>query len=410
MNKLRRNLFFKMENTCRCYSRNVLRRKPIKVLNVPEDSLASIQNEARYPKLKLSNHMDNTSLEVSIGSETKLIPYYEKLQKSDPRFTKTISLIKNRQMREINGKILLEGKRLINDAIDAGMELKSIYFSREKDLAEINFRRAAQKVEFFKVLYRTMQMWSDLKTCPGVMGIFKRPCAEDVHMLSEPVLPVNIICDNIKDPGNLGSIIRNAASAGCQNILLMKGCVDPWEAKVLKTGCGGHFRIPIISNIEWTLLSNYISRESHIFIADNSDDIEKWKQTPEFINYDESIEEIDDTSEDTIKKYATVNEHNQIIHIDETLQEPTELEMLETTNLPCYLYSSIKFPKKNIVLYVGGDTNGLDNRIVRLAYDYGGKKIKIPLENNMDNLNSSFSLTIILYEIKRQLTERYVTK
>lgn len=72
-------------------------------------------------------------------------------------------------MRERDGRILLEGKRLINDAIEAGIELKTIYFSREKDLAAINFKNQ-QKVEILKVLYKTLQVWSDLTTCPGVMG------------------------------------------------------------------------------------------------------------------------------------------------------------------------------------------------------------------------------------------------
>ncbi|GBM49964.1 hypothetical protein AVEN_20666-1, partial [Araneus ventricosus] len=54
------------------------------------------------------------------------------------------------------------------------------------------------------------------------IGVFKKPTTETLHILSEPVIPVTLICDNIRDPGNLGSIIRNAAAAGCQNILLTK--------------------------------------------------------------------------------------------------------------------------------------------------------------------------------------------
>ncbi|GFR15159.1 rRNA methyltransferase 3, mitochondrial [Trichonephila clavata] len=244
---------------------------------------------------------------------------------------------------------------------------------------------------------------------PCWIEVFKRPTTEKLHILSEPVIPVTIICDNIRDPGNLGAIIRNAAAAGCENILLTKGCVDPWEHKVLRTGCGGHFRIPVINNIEWTHISNYISKTSTIFIADNSGDIIESSSTPEFINYDEAPEETED-EEVEIKRYATMNESNQPVSVDETYKDPAELERYEELTLPCYLYSSIKFPKENIVLYVGGETHGVDSRAVKLACDYGGKKVKIPLENNMESLNSCFAMTVILYEIKRQLKEQYILK
>ncbi|GFU43270.1 rRNA methyltransferase 3, mitochondrial [Trichonephila clavipes] len=394
----------------RLYGKNVLRRRPVRVLNVPEDKITLIRDETFSPKLQQTSEIktEDTSIGLPRNKDGLIVPPYEKLQKNDSRFTKTLTTLKNRKLREQNGKMLLEGKRLINDAIDAGIELETIYFSRDKELADIKFK-FQENVEILKVFYKTLQQWSNLTTCPGIMGVFKRPTTEKLHILSEPVIPVTIICDNIRDPGNLGAIIRNAAAAGCENILLTKGCVDPWEHKVLRAGCGGHFRIPIINNIEWTHISNYISKSSTIFIADNSEDIIESSSTPEFINYDEAPEENED-EEVEIKRYATMNECNQPISVDETYNDPAELEKFEELTFPCYLYSSIKFPKENIVLYVGGETHGVDARAVKLACDYGGKKVKIPLENNMESLNSCFAMTIILYEIKRQLKEQYILK
>ncbi|GFU33283.1 rRNA methyltransferase 3, mitochondrial [Nephila pilipes] len=398
----------RINTCCRFYGKNALRRRPVRVLNVPQDNLTVIREETFSPKLRLtSEKTEDTSVDFSRSKDGLLIPPYEKLQKNDSRFTKTLTMLKNRKFRERNEKMLLEGKRLINDAIDAGIELETIYFSREKELAEIKFK-FQDNVEILKVLYKTLQQWSNLTTCPGIMGVFKRPTTEKLHILSEPVIPVTVICDNIRDPGNLGAIIRNSATAGCEHILLTKGCVDPWEHKVLRTGCGGHFRIPIINNIEWTHISNYISKRSTIFIADNSGDIIESSNSPEFINYDEAPDENDGEVE--VKRYATINEFNQPISIDETYNDPAELEKYKELDFPCYLYSSIKFPKENIVLYVGGETLGVDERAIKLACDYGGKKVKIPLENNMESLNSSFAMTIILYEIKRQLKEQYVLK
>ncbi|CAL1279815.1 unnamed protein product [Larinioides sclopetarius] len=414
MSIILKNICYLTRNSihCRLYSKNVLRRRPVRVLNIPSNGLQPIQDENLASKLQLTReNLNDGSVGFPKGQESGLIvPPYEKLEKNDPRFTKTLTILKNKKLREQKGKMLIEGKRLINDAIAAGMILETIYFSREKELAELKFK-FQENVEIFKVFYKTLQLWSNLTTCPGIMGVFKKPTTETLHILSEPVIPVTLICDNIRDPGNLGSIIRNAAAAGCQNILLTKGCVDPWEHKVLRAGCGGHFRIPIINNIEWTQISNYIPKKSTIFIADNSADISESSVTPEFINYDEAPEEeVNEDGEIEMKKYVSTNEHDQPVAIDETYNEPTELEKFQDIDLPCHLYSGIRFPKENIVLYVGGETHGVDPRAVKLACDYGGEKVKIPLENSMESLNSSFAVTVILYEIKRQLAEKYILK
>ncbi|XP_035231562.1 rRNA methyltransferase 3, mitochondrial-like [Stegodyphus dumicola] len=390
---------------CRNYGKNILRRKAIRVLNVPEDGVRPLRDDTfdeSNQLAKVSPEMQQNHLTTEVTKEKKImVPPYEKLQKNDARFTKTLAMIKNRKRREKSGLILLEGKRLINDAIGVGLKMKTLYFSREEDLAAIKIKDP-ENVELCKVFYKTLSLWSELETSPGVMGIFRRPSADDLNVLSDPAIPVTVVCDNIRDPGNLGAVIRNAAAAGCENILMLKGCVDPWEIKVLRAGCGGHFRIPFVYDIEWSHIYNYIPKDSKIFIADNSVDIDIGSSTSEFI----SFEETDENSEDI--RYVTFNEHNQPLIVDESYNEPSELEKFEDVNLPCHLYTSIKYPTKNIILYVGGETHGVDPRIVKLACDFGGRKVKIPLENEMDSLNSSFAMTIVLYEIKRQMKEQYI--
>ncbi|XP_015907208.2 rRNA methyltransferase 3, mitochondrial [Parasteatoda tepidariorum] len=388
--------FTKIEYSYRFYSRNVSRRKTFRISNSSEDSVTSLQQN-NLLKLQVGNQNNDNLKSVFHHCETNSnVSQYETLEAKNSRLMKTLALIRSRKLRERKEKMVLEGKVLISDAINAGMKLNALYFCQDTVLEEINCEKM-KKVEFFKIAPRTMQLLSE--SSPEVIGVFQRPSVDDIKLLSEHVIPVTILCDNIRDPGNLGSIIRHAASAGCRNVLLIKGCADPWETKVLKVGCGGHFRIPITNNIQWENLPNYFSKESKIFIADNSSDIEHWEESPELINYDASPKE---HSDGMAKQYLAMNEHSELIQTDKS----SELEAFEEINLPCYLYSSVMFPRENIVLYVGGETHGVDIRIVKLACDYGGKKVKIPLENSMDSLNSSFAMAIILYEIKRQLSEK----
>ena len=54
-----------------------------------------------------------------------------------------------------------------------------------------------------------------------------------------------LILDGVRDPGNLGTVLRTAAAAGVQAVLLAPGCADAWSPKVLRAGMGAHFRLPI---------------------------------------------------------------------------------------------------------------------------------------------------------------------
>lgn len=54
-------------------------------------------------------------------------------------------------------------------------------------------------------------------------GIFAKPADGEVLLPQTDTLPMTLICDNVRDPGNMGTLIRTAAAAGCQRILATKG-------------------------------------------------------------------------------------------------------------------------------------------------------------------------------------------
>jgi len=54
-----------------------------------------------------------------------------------------------------------------------------------------------------------------------------------------------LLLEDIQDPGNLGSMLRSAAAAGCDAIFLSTGCADAWSPRVLRAAMGGHFVLDI---------------------------------------------------------------------------------------------------------------------------------------------------------------------
>lgn len=84
-------------------------------------------------------------------------------------FSRTLIMeLRSKKKREKNKQILLEGYRLIQDAIKAGLVPEIILFSRMSDVAKLELPKKGVKV--YKVPYTSLQMWSSLTTSPGLFG------------------------------------------------------------------------------------------------------------------------------------------------------------------------------------------------------------------------------------------------
>jgi TrmH family RNA methyltransferase len=83
-----------------------------------------------------------------------------------------------------------------------------------------------------------------VQTPQGILAVFPFPnLAPDPN---DPA-PLALVLDRLRDPGNLGTLLRSAAGAGVNAVYLSPETVDPWNPKVVRAGMGAHFRIPLIS-------------------------------------------------------------------------------------------------------------------------------------------------------------------
>ncbi|MBX9850088.1 MAG: hypothetical protein K2X64_12390, partial [Rhodocyclaceae bacterium] len=84
---------------------------------------------------------------------------------------------------------------------------------------------------------------SELKTPSGLLALIDLP---QPHV-SPSHSHFCILLEDVQDPGNLGSILRTAAAAGCDAAFLSAGCADVWSPKVLRAAMGGHFAMSVHS-------------------------------------------------------------------------------------------------------------------------------------------------------------------
>ncbi|KAM6242166.1 rRNA methyltransferase 3, mitochondrial [Porphyrio hochstetteri] len=311
--------------------------------------------------------------------------WYEKAAPGDRRLGKVVTIAKSKKFRDNHGKVLLEGHRLIGDALEAGAVLQTLFFSTVghlKELPEAKLKGAS----LVKVKFEDIKIWSDLITPQGLIGIFSKP---NYAKMSYPAaqltssLPLLLICDNIRDPGNLGTILRSAAGAGCEKVLLTKGCVDPWEPKVLRAGMGAHFRLPIIANLDWDSLPSSLPNGIQVCVADNKD----------------PSAQVEAASVPRGTGSAPVKPQRQAAPEREDEEGAASVSVPE---LPTQYYYE-NWTQTPVAVVIGGETHGLSPEALHLAASTGGKRLVIPVVPGVDSLNSAIAASIVLFEGKRQL-------
>ncbi|XP_013186480.2 rRNA methyltransferase 3, mitochondrial isoform X1 [Amyelois transitella] len=288
---------------------------------------------------------------------------YEKTTTSDGRISNILVKLKTKKDRIRLNQILVEGWRLIVDGLEAKCLLKYVIFSRTEDLNNIRPFLPKTGVKLFKVPYKEMSLWSDVETSPGIFGVFEMPTPDKAKSLSRP-LPLQFICDNIRVPGNLGAILRIAVGAGCEKVLLTKGCVDMWDPKVIRSAAGAHFRLPIYNSIEWEDMPKLLEENTSVFIADSN---------------------------------------TQIGMSDKTVEKENSITGM---NIPVVPYYSIEYPTlKHVTLILGGETEGISDESYDLAARRNGLRLNIPLQRGIDSLNTGMATAIIAFEIRKQLLQ-----
>ena len=285
---------------------------------------------------------------------------YMKLHLNDPWLSSLMMSVNSKKYRAKKHQLLVEGRRLIFEAIHKGLSLDYLLFSDKEKLKQIIPELPAE-TKVVKVPQHDLKFWSTLSTCPGLIGIFEKPHDMSSIIKSNRVhLPITVICDQIREPNNIGSIVRNCAAASCKQVIVMKGCADPWESKALRGGAGAQFYIPIRGPMDWSSLSSFLPANDYsLYLSEN--------------NLENARRLID-------------QRHHQALIVP-------------------YANATLD-GQKEIVIVIGGETEGISES----AYDLFNSKshgqcIHIPLADGIDSLNTSSALAVVLFEMKKQLQQ-----
>ena len=136
---------------------------------------------------------------------------------------------------------IIEGKRLFKEAIESGVEINEVFVTKEGWNKELGRRLKDAKI--ITIPNSLMSSLSTLESPPGILAVARR------KPTSEPNLDHGFAAFlfSVRDPGNLGTIVRSAEATGCKFIVCSPDCVDAYSPKVVRASMGSIFRVPIVT-------------------------------------------------------------------------------------------------------------------------------------------------------------------
>lgn len=156
---------------------------------------------------------DITSIENKIYKQTKKL-----LTRSERNKTKLF---------------IAEGQRIVQDAVQAGV-VEYIFVS-------CDYKETEYELPVYRVNEKMFSALSDTETTQGILAV----CKMTDYNLEDVSGDTLLVCDGVSDPGNLGTLIRTAECSGVGGIVLLKGTVDPYSPKVVRSTMGSIFRMPV---------------------------------------------------------------------------------------------------------------------------------------------------------------------
>lgn len=261
----------------------------------------------------------------------------QEINSKDNQFIKLAGSLHLKKNRKEEGLFIIEGKTLVEEAIKKSIEIQSVFI---KDKAELESLGLNQEAQIFLVDDELMSKISTTENPPPILAIAKQPKIPEAQINSSNLV---LFCEDIKDPGNLGSIIRTAFAAGVKNIYLSPNCVDIYNPKVIRSSMGAIFYGSI----------RYI--------------------------------ELNELEKELKEKSAAMG---------------ASLELVGTTPHTDSHYTEIQVnPLKNILLIIGNESQGMSEEALKACT----RLVSIPLENGIESINVLAATSVLLFALFEKL-------
>jgi TrmH family RNA methyltransferase len=165
---------------------------------------------------------------------------------------KYLTSLQTKKGRKKEGRFLIEGVRLLEDALAADYLPHTILYAPSELTErgqELVRKFVARKVTAQTISARECNRLADTKTSQGIIALFSLPRHSLRQHLAKGCRKI-LICDGIGDPGNLGTLIRSAAAFHFDLVVTTAGSAEAGNPKTVRAGMGAFFRIPVVDGVD----------------------------------------------------------------------------------------------------------------------------------------------------------------
>lgn len=157
---------------------------------------------------------------------------------------KAVRALHMRKSREESGLFLVEGLRSITEAVELGQTPRILLYGERAANHPALARAAAVAGESAEVTPAILSKISRRDNPQMVLGVFEQRFAEP-EQLDPGGQGVLVGLEDVRDPGNLGTILRTLDAAGAQGLVLIGDCCDPYSVEAVRASMGSIFAVPI---------------------------------------------------------------------------------------------------------------------------------------------------------------------
>lgn len=164
------------------------------------------------------------------------------LAPSNPIVADMRRLGQRRRVRRERGRYLIEGVRLVHEALDVGVEIDTIVVRDDADVAELEAAARAMAIPLHRLAARVFDGVSTTSTPQPALAIATTADASVEAVIADVSLVLVLV--DVSDPGNAGTILRAADAVGDAGVVFVGNSVDAYNPKTVRAAAGALFRVP----------------------------------------------------------------------------------------------------------------------------------------------------------------------
>lgn len=153
-------------------------------------------------------------------------------------------------LRQADRAFVAEGVKVVGAALDAKAPVEGLYLAAgwrdSPAVSELVARAASAGIRADELGPGVMERVADTVT-PQLVCAVVAITARTLNDL--PARGLVLVCVDVRDPGNLGAIVRSAAAAGVDAVVCCSGSVDPYNPKAVRASAGALFQVPVVADV-----------------------------------------------------------------------------------------------------------------------------------------------------------------